>query len=59
MQEYWNGLPFPTPGDLPDPRIELHVLHLRYWSVNFLPPMALGNLLIMGELREMVMDREA
>ena len=22
MQEYWNGLPFPTPGDLPDPGIE-------------------------------------
>ena len=21
-QEYWSGLPFPTPGDLPDPRIE-------------------------------------
>ena len=21
-QEHWNGLPFPTPGDLPDPRIE-------------------------------------
>ena len=21
-QEYWNGLPFPSPGDLPDPRIE-------------------------------------
>ena len=21
-QEYWNELPFPTPGDLPDPRIE-------------------------------------
>ena len=20
-QEYWSGLPFPTPGDLPDPRI--------------------------------------
>ena len=20
-QEYWNGLPFPTPGDLPDPGI--------------------------------------
>jgi len=18
-QEYWNGLPFPSPGDLPDP----------------------------------------
>ena len=21
-QEYWGGLPFPTPGDLPDPGIE-------------------------------------
>ena len=21
-QEYWNGLPFPTQGNLPDPRIE-------------------------------------
>ena len=21
-QEYWNGLPFPSPGDLPDPRIK-------------------------------------
>ena len=21
-QEYWSGLPFPTPGDLPDPRME-------------------------------------
>ena len=22
-QEYWSGLPFPTPGDLPDQGIEL------------------------------------
>ena len=21
-QKYWSGLPFPSPGDLPDPRIE-------------------------------------
>ena len=21
-QEYWSGLPFPIPGDLPDPGIE-------------------------------------
>ena len=21
-QEHWSGLPFPTPGDLPDPGIE-------------------------------------
>ena len=22
-QEYWSGLPFPPPGDLPDPGVEL------------------------------------
>ena len=22
MQEHWSGLPFPSPGDLPDPGIE-------------------------------------
>ena len=22
QQEYWSGLPFPTPGDLPHPEIE-------------------------------------
>jgi len=21
-QEYWHGLPFPSPGDLPDPGVE-------------------------------------
>ena len=37
-QEYWSGLPFSTPGDLPDPGIELlHLLHgqgvsLPLWS---------------------------
>ena len=25
-QEYWNGLPFPSPGDLLDPGIELESL---------------------------------
>ena len=23
MQEYWNGLPFPTSGDLPNPGIKI------------------------------------
>ena len=27
-KEYWNGLPFPTPGDLPDPGIEPRSLAL-------------------------------
>ena len=26
-QEYRSGLPFPSPGDLPDPGINLHLLH--------------------------------
>ena len=32
-QEYWSGLPFPPPGDLPNPGIKsgclLHLLHYR------------------------------
>ena len=33
-QEYWNGLPFPSPGDLPYPGIKPRFLHCRqslYW----------------------------
>ena len=26
-QEYWSGLPFPSPGDLSDPGIEPGLLH--------------------------------
>ena len=28
-QEYWSGLPFPSPGDLPDSGIELRSLTLE------------------------------
>ena len=28
-QEYWTGLPFPSPGDLPDPAIKLRSLALQ------------------------------
>ena len=28
-QEYWSGLPFPSPGDLPTPGIELRSLTLQ------------------------------
>ena len=31
MQEYWNGLSFPSPGDLPDPGIELESPVFDYW----------------------------
>ena len=30
-QEYWSGLPFPPPGDLPDPGIELMSLASPAW----------------------------
>ena len=37
-QEYWGGLPFPSPGDLPDPRIELGSLTLQADSLLSEPP---------------------
>ena len=36
-QEYWNGLPYPHPGDLPDPGIKLTSPCLLHWQVNSLP----------------------
>ena len=33
-QEYWSGLPFSSPGDLPDPRMEPESLA---WQVGSLP----------------------
>ena len=32
-QEYWSGLPFPPPGDLPDPRIKPRSLALHVDSL--------------------------
>ena len=29
-QEYWGGLPFPSPGDIPGPGIEPHLLLGRW-----------------------------
>ena len=37
-QEYWSGLPFPSPGDLLDPGVNLGLLHLLHWQVDSLPP---------------------
>ena len=36
-QEYWSGLPFPTPGHLPDPGIKLTSLCLLHWQTGSLP----------------------
>ena len=37
-QEYWSGLPFPSPGDLPDPGIELGSPALQADTLTSEPP---------------------
>ena len=37
-QEHWSGLPFPSPGDLPDPGIEPRSPALQAYSLPFEPP---------------------
>ena len=36
-QEYWSGLPFPSPGDLPNPGLNPHLSRLLHWQVGSLP----------------------
>ena len=37
-QEYWSGLPFPSPGDLPNPRIKPGSPALQAHSLLHEPP---------------------
>ena len=37
-QEYWSGLPFPSPGDLPDPGIESRSPALEADALTSKPP---------------------
>ena len=37
-QEYWSGLPFPSPGDLPNPGIELMSPAQQADTLPFAPP---------------------
>ena len=41
-QEYWSGLPFPSPGNRPNPGIEPHLSCLLHWQVGSLPPAPSG-----------------
>ena len=34
-QEYWSGLPCPSPGDLPDPGINFWSSAFPAWQVEF------------------------
>ena len=40
-QEYWSGLPFPSPGDLPDPRIEPRSPTLQADTLPSEPPLSI------------------
>ena len=46
MQEYWSGLPFPTPGDLSDPGTESMSLVSPALAGGFFTTAPLGNLRI-------------
>ena len=37
-QDYWSGLPFPSPGDLPDPGIEPRSPALQAHALTSEPP---------------------
>ena len=36
-QQYWSGLPFPSPGEIPDPEMEPASLMSLHWQVGSLP----------------------
>ena len=53
-QEYWSGLPFPSPGDLPNPEIEPGSPTLQADSLQSKPPGKLQRIhLPMQEMQEM------
>jgi len=37
-QEYWSGLPFPSPGNLPDPGIEPRSAAMQAGTLTSEPP---------------------
>jgi len=41
-QEYWSGLPFPSPGDLPNPEIEAVSPALQADSLLSEPPIVVA-----------------
>ena len=45
-QDYWSGLPFPTPGNLPDTGIESESLCLLHWQADSLALCHLGSPLL-------------
>ena len=61
-QEYWSGLPFPSPGDLPDPGVNPGLPHCMYiagfWSEPPGKPSVAKNLPVMQETRVWSLGQE-
>ena len=53
-QEYWNGLPFPSPGDIPDPGIKPGS---PAWQTDSLPTEAPRNIILHMSLGTETLDR--
>ena len=49
-QEYWSWFPGPPPWDLPDPRLNLHLLCLLHWQVGSLSLVPPGKPMIHGTI---------
>ena len=47
-QEYWSVLPFPSPGEIPIPRIEFSLLHLLHWILYHCAPWEAYTMVIFG-----------
>ena len=55
-QEYWSGLPFPSPGDLPDPGIEPRSPALEADALTSEPPGKPWDISINVILKDMFYD---
>ena len=54
-QEYWSGLPCPSPGDLPDPEIKLGSSSLQADPLPSEPPGKPNKLLFICYLKEILL----
>jgi len=50
-QEYWSELPFPSPGDLPDPGNEPRSPELQVESLPSEPPGEPTNIILNGKMK--------
>ena len=51
-QEYWSGLPHPSPEHLPHPGLDPCLLHLLHWQIGSLPLVPPGKSLVLSALPE-------